>query len=132
MSKKVKPVIDESFMREMISQGLSGGKETETSQPKKKKEKPKPIPRKRVVVDKNTETHQTDYEKTYFQKLELPDRQSVYVSRETHEKLMRITSVLGKGRVTVSGYVESIIQNHFEEHKEEVNRLYEANKDMLL
>lgn len=132
MSKKEKPIIDENFMREMISQGLPAGKKVEKTQPEIKKEKPKPLSRKRVEVKNKIETVQTEYEDIYFQKLELPDRRSVYVSQATHEKLTRITSILGGGRATVSSYVETVIQNHFEEYKDEINRLYEVSKESLL
>ena len=49
---------------------------------------------------------------------------SIYVSNSTHEKLTRIATILGMGKTTVSSYVESIIQHHFDKHKDEINELY--------
>ena len=40
----------------------------------------------------------------YFQKVELADRQPLYVSRTTHEKLMRIVTVIGGRKVTAVSY----------------------------
>ena len=54
-----------------------------------------------------------DYREIYFQKIELPDRQPIYVSRSTHEKLMKIVRVIGERKSTVSSYVETIILHHF-------------------
>ena len=64
---------------------------------------------------------------TYFQKVELTDRQPLYVSRTTHEKLMRIVTVIGGRKVTVSSYVENILLRHFEQYQDEINTLYESN-----
>ena len=66
----------------------------------------KPTPRKR-------RNSPGDYRETYFRKVELTDRQPLYVSRTTHEKLMRIVTVIGGRKVTVSSYVENILKNRF-------------------
>ena len=63
----------------------------------------------------------------YFQKVELADRQPLYVSRTTHEKLMRIVTVIGGRKVTVSSYVENILLRHFEQYQDEINTLYESH-----
>ena len=73
-----------------------------------------------------------NYEETFFHKMELPDRRSVYVSNSTHEKLTRIATILGMGKATVSSYVESIIQHHFDKHKDEINELYKKKMENLL
>ena len=49
------------------------------------------------------------------------------MSRTTHEKLMRIVSVIGGRKVTVSSYVENILLRHFEQYQDEINTLYENN-----
>ena len=115
------PKIDEDFMREVISQGvpgkLDGGKPDDMPQ---EAQAEKPTPRKR----KNSPG---DYRGAYFRKVELTDRQPLYVSRTTHEKLMRIVTVIGGRKVTVSSYVENILTRHFELHQDEINALYESN-----
>ena len=80
----------------------------------------KPTPRKR-------KGGMGDFRETYFQKVELADRQPLYVSRTTHEKLMRIVTVIGGRKVTVSSYVENILLRHFEQYQEEINTLYESH-----
>ena len=47
--------------------------------------------------------------------------------RTTHEKLMRIVTVIGGRKVTVSSYVENILTRHFEQYQDEINALYESN-----
>ena len=77
------PKIDEDFMRELISQGVPGkqdvGKPDDTPQ---ETQAEKPTPRKR-------RNSPGDYRETYFRKVELTDRQPLYVStalvREPHD-----------------------------------------------
>ena len=129
------PKIDEDFMKELISQGvpakrenlpddapLPGGEKviTQEGQQEEVVRVEKPTPRRRKGGT-------GDYRETYFQKVELTDRQPLYVSRTTHEKLMRIVTVIGGRKVTVSSYVENILLRHFEQYQDEINALYESN-----
>ena len=129
------PKIDEDFMKELISQGvpakrenlpddapLPGGEKviTQEGQQEEVVRVEKPTPRRRKGGS-------GDYQETYFQKVELADRQPLYVSRTTHEKLMRIVTVIGGRKVTVSSYVENILLRHFEQYQDEINTLYESH-----
>ncbi len=135
MAKKENRTIDENFMKEIISQGLPMKSKKEPS--KEKTGSPTVIVQEQTkknetATDNHSKSNQTDYESRFLQKMELPDRRSVYVSNNTHEKLTRIVALLGNGRATVSSYVEAILQNHFEAHKDEINELYtQSLKDLL-
>lgn len=122
-------------MKELISQGvpakrenlpddalLPGGEKviTQEGQQEEVVRVEKPTPRRRKGGT-------GDYRETYFQKVELADRQPLYVSRTTHEKLMRIVTVISGRKVTVSSYVENILLRHFEQYQDEINTLYESN-----
>ena len=67
-----------------------------------------------------------DYRETYFMRVDLTDRQPLYVSRTTHEKLMKIVTVIGGRKATVSSYVENILLRHFDQFQHEINELYES------
>ena len=116
------PKIDEDFMRELISQGVPVKQDNDRTDdvPQETLQAEKPTPHKR-------RNSPGDYRETYFRKVELTDRQPLYVSRTTHEKLMRIVTVIGGRKVTVSSYVENILTRHFEQHQDEINALYESN-----
>ncbi len=119
------PKIDENFMKELISQGLPAQRENKPDNaPEEQRTEmvqvEKPTPRKR-------KNGTGDYRETYFQKVELADRQPLYVSRSTHEKLIRIVTVVGGRKATVSSYVENILLRHFEQYQDEINTLYENN-----
>ena len=137
MAKKENKTIDENFMKEIISQGLPMKQEKilvkEETIPNVKVEKSSSsINKDNSMLNSNSHINITNYEETFFHKMELPDRRSVYVSNSTHEKLTRIATILGMGKATVSSYVETIIQHHFDNHKDEINELYKKNMELPL
>ena len=130
--------VDEDFMKEIISQGLPVKQEIPSKTVNKETETPE-LPAVQLEEEKETtlteikpvrettrkkKTTPADYRETYFQKMELPDRQPIYVSRSTHEKLMKIVMVIGERKATVSSYVETIILHHFDQYQDEINELY--------
>ena len=130
MSKKESGTIDENFMKEIISQGLP----IKQRKVESKENREQQVESAKTTLTENNpkikdhlENENSDYETLFFQKMELSSRRSVYVSHSTHEKLTRIVALLGKGKATVSSYVELIILQHFETHKAEINELYKQN-----
>ena len=143
-----KTQIDEDFLKEIISQGLPVKKQgtstvtvkteieipdktddktgtVETAdkpeikaEPKEEKAAKEPARRKKNAPG--------DYRETYFMRVDLTDRQPLYVSRATHEKLMKIVTVIGGRKATVSSYVENILLRHFDQFQDEINELYES------
>ena len=137
-----KPQIDEDFMKEIISQGLPVKKqETPTVTVKQEIETPDDKTGAVETVDKQVMAKEEkaakeparrkknapgDYRETYFMRVDLTDRQPLYVSRATHEKLMKIVTVIGGRKATVSSYVENILLRHFDQFQDEINELYES------
>lgn len=130
-----KPQIDEDFMKEIISQGLPVKKqetptvtvETEIETPDKPEIKVEPKEEKAVKEPARRKKNAPgDYRETYFMRVDLTDRQPLYVSRTTHEKLMKIVTVIGGRKATVSSYVENILLRHFDQFQDEINELYES------
>ena len=130
-----KPQIDEDFMKEIISQGLPVKKqetstaavETEIETADKPEIKAEPKEEKAVKEPARRKKNAPgDYRETYFLRVDLTDRQPLYVSRTTHEKLMKIVTVIGGRKATVSSYVENILLRHFDQFQDEINELYES------
>ena len=134
-----KPQIDEDFMKEIISQGLpvkkqetpSAAMETEIEPPDKpddKTDKQETAREEKTVKEpaRRKKNAPGDYRATYFMRVDLTDRQPLYVSRTTHEKLMKIVTVIGGCKATVSSYVENILLRHFDQFQDEINELYES------
>lgn len=136
-----KPQIDEDFMKELISQGLPMKKqetplvaETKVETPDTPANVPEQEPKVETVKEEKAvkeparrkKTVSGDYRETYFGRVDLTDRQPLYVSRTTHEKLMKIVTVIGGRKATVSSYVENILLRHFDQYQDEINELYES------
>lgn len=122
------PKVDEDFMREMISQGFPRKKETssENNISVIKEDEPSIENSNLKETPTRKRNNQTDYRKAYFEKVDLTDRQSLYISRDTHLTLFSIVNMIGGHKATISSYVENIILKHLENHKEEINNLYET------
>lgn len=130
-----KPQIDEDFMKEIISQDLPVKKQetpsvtvkTEIETPDKPEIKTEPKEEKTLKEPARRKKNAPgDYRETYFMRVDLTDRQPLYVSRATHEKLMKIVTVIGGRKATVSSYVENILLRHFDQFQDEINELYES------
>ena len=140
-----KPQIDEDFMKEIISQGLpvkkqempSARVEANAETPDKPDDKPQTASKQEIKAEPKEEktvkeparrkkNAPGDYRETYFMRVDLTDRQPLYVSRATHEKLMKIVTVIGGRKATVSSYVENILLRHFDQYQDEINELYES------
>ena len=64
------------------------------------------------------------YEEQFLQSKELKTRQCVYISRETQETVADIVKRLGQRGLSIGAYVDSVVQQHLQEHKDEINELY--------
>lgn len=118
------PKVDEDFMKQVISQGFPMKRETMEIAAPTLIEKPIDPPTE-VQPRKRKRAEQADYRETFFEKNDFTDRQPLYITRDTHLTLLDIVQVVGGHKATISSYVENIIREHLENHKEEINHLYE-------
>jgi hypothetical protein len=68
-----------------------------------------------------------DYTETYFRRIDFADRQPLYITRATHERLMLIVNIIGGRKATISSYVENILLQHLDSHREELGRLFDEH-----
>ena len=121
------PKVDEDFMKEVISQGFPLKQDTTNLNERAIINENEPtieIPKIKEAV-KRIYTGQTNYQEIYFERLDFTNRQPLWLTRETHLTLLKIVNVIGGHKATLSSYVENIILQHLESHKEEINELYE-------
>jgi hypothetical protein len=67
------------------------------------------------------------YRENYFRRVDFTDRQPLYITRSTHEKLMLIVNIIGGRKATISSYVENILLQHLDNHREEISRLFDEH-----
>jgi hypothetical protein len=67
---------------------------------------------------------ETDYAAVYLKMKELKTRQCVYTSRDVHGTVSRITRMFPDREVTVGSYMDNVLMQHLEAHRDEINELY--------
>lgn len=50
-----------------------------------------------------------------------------YVRKEYHDRIMRITRVIGKNKLTLSGYLDHVLTQHFLQCGDVIKKLYDKN-----
>lgn len=73
-----------------------------------------------------------NYKSVFLQKRELKSRQCVYISQDVHETIVKIVNQIADNNVSVGVYVDTVMREHFEANKQEINTLYKKKKDDLI
>jgi len=82
-----------------------------------------PVKRKRNHVD---------YSSLFLQRNELKERSCVYISRKIHNTISEIVRVIADRDVTVGGYIDNVLLQHLELHRDEINDLYKKERRDLI
>ncbi|WP_418696652.1 DUF3408 domain-containing protein [Bacteroides sp.] len=55
------------------------------------------------------------------------DGKLTYVRKEYHDRIMKIIQVIGKNGLSLAGYIDHVLTQHFELYEEAVKKLYKKN-----
>ncbi|GHT60385.1 hypothetical protein FACS189451_00330 [Bacteroidia bacterium] len=91
-------------------------------------EVPTAAPRKRKRGQVET------YDDVFLKRKELKTRQSVYISQEIHASIARLVHVLalaGKD-ISVGGYIDNVLSEHLESHKDVIAEMFRQQLDQFL
>lgn len=70
--------------------------------------------------------------KSFLAPKEIQSRQCVYISREVQQRIAKMIAVLSNGKTTIGGYIDNVLLEHLNEHRDEINTLYQKRvKDLL-
>jgi hypothetical protein len=132
-SKRELEDIDESLLlssikekdtpREQTIQSIQS-KVTQRGESEKPKEVKEPLKHKRTTT--------SDYISIFLQKNEFKTRQCVYISGQVHTTISEIVRVIADKDVTVGGYIDNVLLQHLEAHKDEINELYKKDRENLI
>lgn len=75
---------------------------------------------------------QSEYGEKFLKRNELKTRQCVYISGQIHAVISRLVRVIADKDITVGGYIDTVLAEHLERHKEEINELYRQKREDLL
>jgi hypothetical protein len=102
---------------------------SETIVKETKEEEPKELSGLKEKGTKRKRKEPEDYESTFLQKRSLKTRQCVYISLDVHTKIQKIVRSFGNQEITVGGYIDTVLLEHLETNKEEINELYRKFKE---
>lgn len=143
-----KPIDEELLMRMMAGeteklQSNGDAPETEETgqeaeeQETGKKETAVPaekVPDGRATDGKRRKAKQAaDYDTTFLKGMDIPARygKPVYVRREYHERIAKISMMLTGGKVSLSAYIDNVLAQHFEQYREEIEAAYAGKIENL-
>ncbi|MFU2439799.1 DUF3408 domain-containing protein [Bacteroides sp.] len=75
---------------------------------------------------------QSEYGEKFLKRNELKTRQCVYISGQIHAVISRLVHVIADKDITVGGYIDTVLAEHLERHKEEINELYRQKREDLI
>lgn len=75
---------------------------------------------------------QSEYGEKFLKRNELKTRQCVYISGQIHAVISRLVHVMADKDITVGGYIDTVLAEHLERHKEEINELYRQKREDLI
>ena len=75
-----------------------------------------------------------NYDEVFLRRKELKTRQSVYISQEVHASIARLVHVLAlAGReISVGGYIDNVLTEHLDSHKEVIAEMCRKQLDQFL
>lgn len=155
MAKKLKEdinldEIDENFI---ISSFKTGGKASATDTGKEKVTDVREVPQEQnqpeqpqaeeepqttVRTKENRETGKgkkrglSEYGEKFLKRNELKTWQCVYISQQIHTVISRLVHVIADKDITVGGYIDTVLAEHLERHKDEINELYRQKREDLI
>ena len=73
-----------------------------------------------------------NYKETFIRRNEIKTRVCVYISHSMHDKIVKLTRALEDTNVTIGGYIDTVLSEHLERHKDEINEIYRKSRENLL
>lgn len=80
-------------------------------------------------VTENGKYGEKEYLRLFIRKPEVRARagKMAYVRPEYHDRIMRITRVIGHDSLTLSAYIDHVLTQHFDQCEEAIRSLYARN-----
>ena len=132
--KKATPDINEELMMNLMvdgvkKEGLQLPPEPPAEEPEKEEIKPKELAQEKPAVKEKSRTKRTneaDYESIFFKKPDTNarDGKTVYIRPDFHEKMSRIVQVIGEDKITIYGYLDNLLDYHFQEFGEQITKSF--------
>lgn len=83
-------------------------------------------------IGKGKKRGMSEYGEKFLKRNELKQRQCVYISQQIHTVISRLVHVIADKDITVGGYIDTVLAEHLERHKDEINELYRQKREDLI
>lgn len=107
----------------------------EDTLPERKKEpEDSPEQQKEKETPKRKRGGQAGYKETFLKRNEMKTRQCVYISFDVHAVITKLVRALvdAGNDISVGGYIDTVLNEHLQLHKEEINEIYRQRPEDLL
>ena len=132
--KKSTPDINEELMMSLMindvkKEGLQLPVEPIVEASEKEEVQPKKLPVEKLTIrekSRTKKTNETDYESLFFKRTDTNarDGKTVYIRPDFHEKLSRIVQVIGEDKISIYGYLDNLLDYHFQELGEQITKSF--------
>ena len=88
-----------------------------------------------AIPSKGTSYLMDEYQERYIRRSENPARSGkmTYIRKEYHETIMRLVSVINREDMSLSGYIDHVLTEHFQKYGEVIKEVYKKNnKDIIM
>lgn len=75
-----------------------------------------------------------EYETLFFKEAAIKTRSGkvVYIRKEYHDRILKIVRVIGENEFSLFGYLDNILEHHFNTYQDEITELYrKKNTDVF-
>ncbi|ABQ06036.1 DUF3408 domain-containing protein [Flavobacterium johnsoniae] len=112
--------INEELMMNLIADGVK--KDGIRLENHKIEEASTPIEKPSIIERSKKRKYHEDYEAIFFKRPETNARngKTVYIRPDFHEKLTRIVQVIGEDKITIYGYLDNLLEYHFQEFGDQI------------
>lgn len=127
--RKVSPEINEELMMNLMVDGIKKDglqlPPEPTEELQKKDNKPKIVPTEKQLIKEKTKTKKQEdlaYQSIFFKRTDTNarDGKTVYIRPDFHEKLSRIVQVIGEDKLSIYGYLDNVLDYHFQEFGDQI------------
>mgnify|MGYP002263881388 FL=1 len=84
-----------------------------------------------TCVRMRVEHNVPEYAVKFLRPHHLKNRVSVYMEREVRDALQVIVKRIGGKELTTAGYIDNILREHLEAHKNRINEISRSHADIL-
>jgi len=96
---------------------------------------PVPEPMEEIKEPSRRKRNQAQgYKETFLKRNEIKTRQCVYISYDVHAKIAKLVRALvdAGNDISVGGYIDTVLNEHLQANKDEINEIYRRPPEDLL